>query len=183
MFFNDWVGIIRVVMMGVLSYAAIIILLRIGGKRTLAKMNVFDFVMTIAIGSMLATIILSRNIALIEGILGLATLIGMQFAIAWFSSRSKRFRDVVKGEAALLFYEGEILHEIALHERITPPEIHAAMRESGFAHIGNVGAVILETDGSLSVLPKLEMPATTLEYVKGKEQVNVPVAHYVDSSE
>lgn len=165
MLFNNWEGIIRVMIMGVLGYAVIIVLLRTSGKRTLSKMNVFDFVVTITLGSMLSTIVLSKNIALAEGIAGLGIIIAMQFLIAWLSNRSAKFRDIVKGRPALLFYNGEILHDSLRNERVSPPEVYAAIRADGFGRLCEVGAVILETDGSFTTLPHSKEPLTSLEYV------------------
>ena len=80
MFFQGWTGLWLVV--GTLAYIALVLLLRISGKRTLAKFNAFDFVVTVALGSTLATILLNNSIALAEGILALALLIGLQYVIS-----------------------------------------------------------------------------------------------------
>lgn len=165
MFFNGWAGIARVVIMAVLGYVAIVALVRTSGKRTLSKMNAFDLVVTITLGSMLATIILSKDIALAEGVAGLATVISMQFIIAWLSSRLEWFRQIVKGRPALLYYNGEILHEALKRERVSPPEIYAAIRADGHAELSAVSAVVLETDGSFTVLSSSKDKPTTLEYV------------------
>ena len=60
MFFESWFGIVRVALIGVCAYAALVVMLRVSGKRTLSKMNAFDFVVTVALGSTLATV-LSRK--------------------------------------------------------------------------------------------------------------------------
>ena len=64
MLFDSWVGLGRVIVAGILAYAGLILLLRISGKRTLSKMNAFDLVVTVALGSTLATVLLSRSVAL-----------------------------------------------------------------------------------------------------------------------
>ncbi len=61
----------------ILAYAALVGFLRISGKRTLSKLNAFDFVVTVALGSMLATIILSQEVYLLEGLVGFALIIGL----------------------------------------------------------------------------------------------------------
>lgn len=66
MFFDTWAGLGRTLMVGVLAYAALVSLLRISGKRTLSKMNTFDLVVTVALGSTLATVLLSKDVALAE---------------------------------------------------------------------------------------------------------------------
>ena len=74
---------------GTLAYAALILLLRASGNRTLSKMNAFDFVVTVALGSTLATMLLSADVALAEGVVALALLIGLQFVITWLSARRR----------------------------------------------------------------------------------------------
>ncbi|MCA9113241.1 MAG: hypothetical protein KDA52_25030, partial [Planctomycetaceae bacterium] len=64
MLFSGWDSLVRTLVVGVLAYVALVILLRISGKRTLSKLNAFDLVVTVALGSTLATVLLNRNIAL-----------------------------------------------------------------------------------------------------------------------
>jgi uncharacterized membrane protein YcaP (DUF421 family) len=68
MIFDGWGSIARTAIVGVLAYAALVVLLRISGKRTLAKMNAFDLVVTVALGSTLATILLSKEVSLASGV-------------------------------------------------------------------------------------------------------------------
>lgn len=67
MFFDSWDGLLWVVVVGVLAYAVLILLLRVSGKCTLSKMHAFDLVVTVALGSTLATVLLSESVALAEG--------------------------------------------------------------------------------------------------------------------
>lgn len=152
MFFSSWQGLLRVVVVGTLAYVALVVMLRVSGKRTLAKMNAFDLVVTVALGSTLATVLLSRDVALAEGVLAFATLIALQFAVAWMSVRSRRVRELVKSEPALLFFEGRYLDETLLRERVAREEVLAAVRAAGIASLDDVAAVVLETDGTFSVV-------------------------------
>lgn len=152
MFFDSWSGLGRVLVVGTLSYVALVAILRISGKRTLTKLNAFDLVVTVALGSTLATVLLSNQVALLEGILALALLIFLQFAITWLSVRSPRFRSIVKSEPTLLLRQGQFLDSALRAQRITRDEVMAALRTSGVADAAQVAAVILETDGSLSVI-------------------------------
>ncbi len=122
-------------------------------------MNAFDLVVTVALGSTLATIILNKNVALAEGALAFAMLTGLQYAVAWLSIRSPLVERVVKSEPAMLLYHGEYLHDSMRRERITEDEIKAAVRSQGFAGLGDIKAVVLETDSQLSVI-SLESPLT-----------------------
>lgn len=152
MFFHTWAGLLRTVVVGVCAYAALILLLRVSGKRTLAKMNAFDLIVTVALGSTLATIILSKDIALAEGITAFALLISLQFVITWLSVRSQTVSDLMKSEPKLLLHKGEFLRQAMKHERVNEGEVLQAIRSQGISQTAEVEAVVLETDGSFSVM-------------------------------
>ncbi len=152
MFFSSWQGLLRVAVVGTLAYAALVVMLRVSGKRTLTQMNAFDLVVTVALGSTLATVLLSRDVALAEGVLAFATLIGLQFAVAWLSVRSARVQELVKSEPALLFFQGRYLDGALRRERVAREEVRAALRAAGIASLDDVTAVVLETDGTFSVV-------------------------------
>ena len=151
-FFNGWSVLGRTLLIGVLAYVSLVFMLRVSGKRTLAKMNAFDLVVTVAIGSTLATIVLSKSVALAEGLLALALLIGMQFAISWSSTRMPWLRRIVTGEPRLLLRDGAMLDDALRDARVTREEVRAAVRSAGIGALGEVAAVVLETDGSFSVI-------------------------------
>jgi uncharacterized membrane protein YcaP (DUF421 family) len=152
MLFDSWAGLGRVLLVGTLVYVALVLLLRISGKRTLSKLNAFDLVVTVALGSTLATVLLSKSVALAEGVLAMGLLISLQYVIAWLSVRSPRFQGVIKAEPTLLLHRGRFLEGAMRAERITREEILAALRASGAAEPQAMAAVVLETDGSLSVI-------------------------------
>jgi uncharacterized membrane protein YcaP (DUF421 family) len=166
MLFDSWAGLGRVVLVGTLAYAALVLLLRISGKRTLTKLNAFDLVITVALGSTLATVLLSKSVALAEGVLALALLISLQYAIAWLSARSPRFQAFIKAEPTLLVHRGRFLGRAMRAQRITREEILAAVRASGTAEIAGIAAVVLETDGSISVITDADGAAGALANVE-----------------
>src|SRR5688500_12117448 len=131
--FNSWSGIGRTIVAGVLAYLALVVLLRVSGKRTLSKMNAFDLVVTVALGSTLATIVLSKDVALAAGMAAYAVLIAMQFVIAWRSVRSKAVSRLVKSEPRRLVYQGRFLRDAMRRERVVEAEVLAALRNQGVA--------------------------------------------------
>lgn len=151
-FFNGWFTLLRTALVGVLAYAALILFLRCSGKRTLAKMNAFDLVVTVSLGSTLATITLSADVALAQGLLALALLIALQFFMTWTSVRWGWVRRMITGEPALLLFRGQFLPGALLRTRLTEDEVRAAVRSQGLPMVEEVEAVVLETDGSLSVI-------------------------------
>ncbi len=152
MFFDSWFELGRVALVGVLAYTGLILMLRISGKRTLSKMNAFDLVATVALGSTLATILLSKDVALAEGIVAFAMLIFLQFIVTWLSVRSKMVHNLVKSEPALLLHHGRFLEQAMKRERVTQDEVRAAVRAQKIGTLNEVEAVVLETDGSFTVL-------------------------------
>lgn len=166
--FDSWFALARVAIMAVFGYLALVFLLRVTGKRTLSKMNAFDFVVTVALGSTLATTMLSKSVALAEGVLAFATLIFLQLAVTWLSCRSKSFLGLIKAEPQLLFYQGEFLESTLKKERLVKEEILQAMRNDGHGDLQKVVSVVLETDGTISVVTnQASGPNSTLSNVLG----------------
>lgn len=168
MFFGGWDSLVRTLVVGVLAYVTLVTFLRIAGKRTLAKMNAFDLVVTVALGSTLATVLLSREVALLDGVTALALLIALQFIITWSSVRTRWVRHVVTGDPQLLVHGGAFLPGALKRSRVTEAEVLAAVRSAGMRSMTDVEAVVLETDGSFSVVSRGESGGrSSLEGVRG----------------
>ena len=156
MLFGSLYGLLRVLVVGPLAYLLLIAVLRVSGKRTLAKMNAFDFVVTVALGSTLATVLLSKGVALAEGVLAFVVLAALQFVIAWAGQRASPIEAAIKSQPRVLLLDGEIDQTALLDERVTREEVAAAVRKGGYGDLGAVAAVVLETDGSFSVIVRDE---------------------------
>lgn len=171
MFFDDLPGIGRTLIVGTLAYAGLIVFVRIAGKRTLGKMNAFDLIVTVALGSTLATILLSRDVALAEGLTAFAVLIGLQLAITWLSVRTKLVPSLVKSDPTLLVFRGRQIGAALREQRVSEAEVLQAIRQRGFGSVADVHAVVLETDGSFSVIPDEAMTGeSALRNVAGWDQ-------------
>ncbi|ODA67854.1 hypothetical protein A7A08_01021 [Methyloligella halotolerans] len=150
-FFQGWADIGRTLVVGVLAYVTLVVFLRISGKRTLAKLNAFDLVVTVALGSILASILLTEAVSLSEGATALAVLIGLQALVTFVSVRSAGFADLVRSEPSLLVHQGKYSMGTMKQERITRDEVLSAIRSSGGHDVTDAQTVVLESDGSLSV--------------------------------
>ena len=169
MFFDAPAELWRIGLIGLLTYVLLITVLRISGKRTLAKMNAFDLVVTVALGSTLATILLSRDVSLAEGVAALVLLVGLQFAATWLSVRWRPLRRTLKSAPTLLLRDGELLAEAMRRQRVTDNEVYQAVRSQGIGDLGDVAAVVLETDGTFSVVSRQQAGArTALRDVDGR---------------
>ena len=152
MLFQDWEGIVRTLFVGLLAYICLVCFLRISGKRTLAKLNAFDLVVTVALGSTLSAILLQESIALAEGASALGLLILMQYLVAFTSVRWSGFARVVRSQPSLLARNGEFCRNAMKQERVTEEEVESAIRANGGREAEDTSAVILESDGSISVI-------------------------------
>ena len=168
MFFHEAHDLLRILVVGVGAYMGLVAFLRATGKRTLSKMNAFDLVVTVALGSTLATVLLNRDVSLAEGLTAFLLLCLLQYVVAWSSVRSNRFQGFVKAEPALLFLRGRYLKNRLREERVTEEEILAAVRGQGVGDLSAVRAVVLETDGSMSVVTGAEAGLDALRPVQSQ---------------
>lgn len=152
MLFQGWAGLGRTVLVGILAYVALVLMLRVSGKRTLSKLNAFDLVVTVALGSTLATVLLSKDVALAEGLTAFAVLIALQFMVTWGSVRWRPVADMARSEPSLLVRNGQLLPDTMRKVRITEDEVRGALRASGVLDLQDVTAVVLEPDGAISVI-------------------------------
>ncbi|MDV6030060.1 MAG: DUF421 domain-containing protein [Phycisphaera sp. RhM] len=152
MFFDGWMPVVRTLVIGTLAYVALIVLLRASGKRTLSKMNAFDFIVTIALGSTLASALISKDVSLSQGVAALGLLVLLQLVSTWLAARYGWYSRLIKAEPTLVFFRGRYLQDAMKKQRVTEEEILAAMRQNGIADPTGVDAVIIETEGTLSVI-------------------------------
>ncbi len=132
-------------------YVAVIVFTRIAGKRSFSKMSSFDFAMTVAIGSIIATTVLTQSVSLLEGIIGLAAIYLLQTAAA-ILRRFRFFRDTVDNAPFLLMDGPNILEENLRKGKVTKGDLLSKLREANVLRLDQVKAVVFETTGDISVL-------------------------------
>lgn len=164
-FFDSWESIVRTFVVTILAYVAMIFMLRVSGKRTLSKMNAFDFIVTIALGSTLASVALNKNVALADGVLAFFILIFLQFLFTWLSVRIKPIKKLVTSKPTLLLYKGVLDSDILKQERITIEEIYMSARKKGITDLSQIDIIVLETTGDITVIPKIGSGTETMNDV------------------
>lgn len=165
--FDGWDILLRTLIVGTLAYAGLIVMLRVSGKRTLSKMSPFDLIITFALGSILASVLTAKDIALAQGLLAFALLITLQVVISRLVARYRLLERWINSEPQLIFYNGHYLHAAMKSERVSEKEILTLVREQGRSSIDDVEAVILETNGDFSVILKSEEGADDISALKG----------------
>ena len=159
--------VVHTLVIGVISSLVLIVIIRLSGKRTLSKWNAFDFVVTIALGSTLSTALVSTQVSLAQSITAFVLIVALQFAITFTSVRSRRVKNLVKSQPTLLLFQGRFRAETMVQERVVDAEVRAAIRENGIADVERVYAVVLETDGTFSVIPEAGDSDSALQGVAG----------------
>ncbi|MEI4271231.1 YetF domain-containing protein [Klenkia sp. LSe6-5] len=153
MWFDTWSDLLRILLVGVSAYAALVLVLRVSGKRTLAKLNAFDLVVTVALGSTLATVLLSSDVSWSEGASALVLLVALQYVVARLTVRLPWARSVVTARPTPVLVDGDFRPDAMRAQRVAESEVRQAVRASGQGALTDVAAVVLESDGTLSVVP------------------------------
>ncbi len=120
-------------------------------------MNAFNLVVTVALGSTLAIILLSKTTPLAEGMTAFLLLILLQFVTTGGSVRSDTVRRLAKSDPTLLIYKGKFIEMAMRAEQVTREEVFAVLRDNHMGDVSDAGAVALETDGSFSVMKRDEL--------------------------
>jgi uncharacterized membrane protein YcaP (DUF421 family) len=155
LFFDNWADLANVCLTTVSAFVTLFLFVRISGKRTLAKLNAFDFVVTIALGSVLAYMMLGL-VPFVEGAIVLALIILFQYIFAWMARSSKKMEHLINSVPTLLYYDGIFIEEAMQAEAVTKEEIYSIIRSSGIEYLEQVRAVVMELNGQISIIQKAQ---------------------------
>ena len=147
----DIPSFVAIILTAIGIYIAIIIFTRIAGKRSFSKMSSFDFAMTVALGSMVATTVLSKSVSLWEGVVGIAAIYVLQLFVA-ILRRFKIVQNAVDNGPLMLMDGQTILHENLKKARVTEADLRSKLREANVIRLKEVRAVVFEATGDISVL-------------------------------
>ena len=136
----------------VIFYFLTIVATRIVGLRSFTKLSSFDFLITLAMGALLASTVVSREVALAEGIAAIVTLFALQIVVAVVRTRWGWARRRLDNQPTLLMKDGEVLYDNLRAVRITEGELLAKLRVNNVYNYQQVKAVVLESSGDISVI-------------------------------
>lgn len=136
----------------VVFYLVLIAATRLSGLRAYSKMSGFDFPLTIAVGSLVASAMLTPDPPLVRATVILGTILLLQAAVAWLRARSYTVRKLVGNQPVALMRDGRVLEENLIRHRISLPELRGKIREANALRMDRVRAVVLETTGDVTVL-------------------------------
>ncbi|WP_410004791.1 DUF421 domain-containing protein [Aequorivita nionensis] len=144
-------SLIAIVLTAIGIYFATIIFTRLAGKRSFSKMSSFDFAMTVAIGSIIATTVLSKSVSLLQGVIGLAAVYILQVLVA-ILRKLEIVQKLIDNKPLLLMDGEEILQENLKKTRVTESDLRSKLREANVLELSQVRAVIFESTGDIAVL-------------------------------
>ncbi len=137
-------------------FSIIIAITRIFGLRTFAKMSSFDFASTIAVGSVLASVILNKDYSILKGAIVLASIIGFQTLFSYLVRKVEPFKKYVTNKPQLIMWDGKILYDKLKSCNVGKDDLIAKLREANVHNFDEVKAVILESTGDVSVIHNAE---------------------------
>jgi len=158
LFFKDWESLYHIAICATVSYLALFLFIRISGKRTLAKLNAFDFVVSVTLGSTLSSMILMK-VTVADGCVALIVIIMLQYVLAYLAKKSKYLEKAINSSPIILYYNGKFIEDAMETELITEEEIYAEIRQYRIERLEDVRAVVMELNGELSVIKKSDQYA------------------------
>ncbi|MGR3380664.1 DUF421 domain-containing protein [Roseovarius indicus] len=159
--------VLRAVLLALLGLSWVVVCVRLIGLRAFSKMTSFDFVTTIAIGSILAGCVQATSWSTVfQALIAMATLLGIQFAVSRTRTRRDDFEGVIDNTPTLLMRDGAFIEAALIHTRTSRSDVIAKLRENNVSRLADVRAVVLETTGDISVLQGEALDDILLEGVQ-----------------
>jgi uncharacterized membrane protein YcaP (DUF421 family) len=157
MILTDWIlappsDLLMVLVSAIVTYVAILLLTRMNGLQSFSKMSSFDFAITIAMGSVIASTIVMEDPPLTQGIVALGGLFGLQFIISSIRRRIPRSTSLLDNQPLLIMAGTNVISRNMDRARMSRDDLFAKLRMSGITHVDQVFAVVFETTGDVSVI-------------------------------
>jgi uncharacterized membrane protein YcaP (DUF421 family) len=149
-----------------LVYAGVLIGLRVMGKRELGQMTVFDLVVVLLISNAVQNAMVGSDVSIQGGLLAAVVLLATNRVVAALRIHSAIWGRLIEGTPTVLVQEGQFLEAGLRKEGLERRQVEMAMREHGIDSIGQVKLAILETDGSISIVPETARMIRTRKHVR-----------------
>lgn len=134
-------------------YLFLVLILRLSGKREVGQMSILELIVILLISDAVQNSMVGGDTTLAGGLIAVLTLLGLDSGLSVLTGRSRRLRRAIEGEPRLLVRDGRLLTKALREEKVEADEVRVAVRAQGFARIEDVRLAVLETDGSISVIP------------------------------
>ncbi|WP_407268200.1 DUF421 domain-containing protein [Radiobacillus sp. PE A8.2] len=126
------------------------------GKKQLSQLSIFEYITGIAIGSIAATMSMGTDIPIVHGFLSMSVWFVIPLLIGIITLKSKKIRDFIEGKGTVFIKDGKVMEDNLKKEKYTTDDLLEKLRNNNFFQVADVEFAVLETDGTLSILPKKE---------------------------
>lgn len=162
--------VVQIALRAFFALVVLFIITRLSGKKQLAQLTFFEYIVGITIGDIAAFIATDIENNLVHGYTGLLVFAAIPFLIDYLSLKSKFIRDLFEGKGTVLIKNGKILEDNLKKEHISTDELLAQLRLKGMFRVADAEFAMLETNGQLSVMPKKSSQPATIKDL----QLNLP---------
>jgi len=149
-------SLFEIIIRSTVIYLVVLIGLRLLGKRHVAQLSIIDFVLILLISNAVQNAMVGGDSSVQGGIVAALTLILVNYIITFISFKFKKVDVLLEGTPTLLIHNGSVVHENLMKEKITEEELERVIREHGIEKISEVKMAIMELDGTVSVISKIE---------------------------
>ena len=151
-FLIDWQQVIGIALSVIGFYFCLILFTRIVGLRSFSKLSSYDLAMTVGIGSILASTVLSKSTSLLQGVFAIGMLFMLQALLSIMRRKFKPFKALIDNQPIILMSNGEYLWDNLKEAKLSTNDIKQILRQNGIKSKSEVFAVIMETTANMSVI-------------------------------
>ena len=144
----------EMVLRGAAVYVAVLVLVRLVGKRTVGQFTPFDLVLVVVLGESVGHSLVGKDHSLSGGLILAATLLSLNWGLGFLTARWPAFDRVVEGRPVLLARSGELYRDVLRKQSLSEKEFNMAMREQGVSDVAEVELAMLETSGNITIVKK-----------------------------
>lgn len=150
----------------IIMYILVIVVMRLMGKRQIGQLQPYEVVIALMISDLAAMPMQDSSVPLLSGIIPILSLLFSQLIISFILLKSKKARQVICGKPCVLLLNGKIIEENLRGEMYNLDDLMEALRIGGYPNPADLSLVVLETGGSISIVPKGSASYLTPEDMK-----------------
>lgn len=143
----------ELVLRALLVYAALLLMVRITGKRTVGQFTPFDLLVVMLLSESVSSALSGGENSVTGGLISAAALVTLNSAVAWLTSSSRKAQALLEGQPVLIARDGKVFADVLRRQRVSRTDFEEALREADCSQ-DDVKCAFLETDGRISILRK-----------------------------